>query len=233
MIHKSLRLGVDSNSSKYQSNQHSQSSLHSKHSKEKSRNSSMASDAFDMPQQLANKKSEKKRKRNKSHQIIISSTNNIMHERDTLLNLTANSNSYSNSNENQNDNSHKNIHTCSITNAPSIESPAQATIIENSSSDDDNDDDNLISIMNSMNEEIMPNQTLETPVAQAPTQLHISRGASRTSSQNTTKQASLASDSMIAVFSQMFNEKQHSELQKVFPNKSDNDKNSIGCGYPS
>ena len=109
---------------------------------------------------------------------------------------------------------------------PTIESTAQVAIIENSSSDsdDDNDDDNLISIINSMNEEKMP----ETPTAQASIQLHISRGASRTSShpQNTTKQASLsllASGSMIAVYDQMFNEEQ----QKVLPNKSDNDKNSI------
>ena len=59
---KSLRFGVDSNS-KYQSNQHSQSSLHTKHSKEKSRNGSMASDAFDMPQQHANKKCQNKKKK--------------------------------------------------------------------------------------------------------------------------------------------------------------------------
>ena len=58
---------------------------------------------------------------------------------------------------------------------PVIESTQRATMIENSSTDNDNDDDNLVSIVNLMDEEKMPKQTREIPIAQASTQLHMSR----------------------------------------------------------
>ena len=66
----------------------------------------MVSDAFGLPQQLANRKLQKARKRNKSHQVV------VMHERYTFLKLNTNSNSYSNRNKNKNKNINldKNIH---------------------------------------------------------------------------------------------------------------------------